>query len=210
MLRVNFKLVRRFLKAKLCGKNKRNEPQLLMHYPHKTPPSIVPPRGGYTLRSHRQGDAEGMVDLLNSNGQLGVWDRARIRSQIEARVVDGGQLCVVHSEQIVALANVQDREIFGVNSWEIGWVASHPEHRGKGLGRWVTAAAIEVALALPLRPIVLQTDAYRIPAIKVYLKLGFLPSNDHVSYPHRWQKVFLTLGEDYAAFNRPIAEGVSS
>ena len=201
---MDFKFILRSLKGKLSGKKKVFEPQLLMRYAYQILPSIEPPGEGYKLRFWREGDEGGGLDLLNATGQLGVWDQARIRSELAASVVDSGQLCVVHGEQIVALASVQDRKVFGVESWEIGWVATHPEHRGKGLGSWVTTAAIEVALALPSRPIVLQTDDYRIPAIKVYLKLGFLPNYDHVSYPLRWGKIFLTLGSDYAAYNTAI------
>ena len=210
MLSVDFKFFLRSLKRKLSGQNKKNEPQLLMRYPHHILPPIEPLKEGYILRSYREGDERGWMELLNANGQLGIWDQVRIRSELRGSVVAGSQLFVVHGEQIVALASVQDRTLFGVDSWEIGWVAAHPEHRGKGLGSSVTTAAIEVALALPPRPIVLQTDDYRIPAIKVYLKLGFSPTYDHVSYANRWRTIFLTLGGDYAVYNSAIKKGVAS
>ena len=210
MLSVDFKFFLRSLKRRLSGQNEQNEPQLLMRYPHQFLPLIEPPEEGYVLRPYRKGDESDWMELLNTNGQLGVWDQNRIRSEIKSSVVEGSQLFVVHGEQIAALASVHDRRVFGVESWEIGWVATHPEHRGKGLGRWVTTASIEVALGLPPRPIVLRTDDYRIPAIKVYLKLGFLPTYDHVSYSHRWRNVFLTLGGDYAGYNPVLEKGVAS
>jgi mycothiol synthase len=77
------------------------------------------------------------------------------------------------------------------------------------LGGRVTAAAVEIALGLPLRPIVLRTDDYRIPAIKVYLKLGFVPTYDHLSYPDRWQAIFLALGENYARYHSALQQGAT-
>ena len=173
-------------------------PQLLMRYPHSISPCAGKLPEDYRLRTYQERDAEGWVALLNANGQLGEWNREKIQAELDGDLVEGTQFFVVAGRQIVATAGVYDRELGGEKCWEIGWVASHPEHWGRGLGRQVTAAAVGEALGLSRRPIVLRTDDFRLPALKVYLRLGFAPDYDHASYPKRWQAIFHELGEDYA------------
>lgn len=189
------------LRGRLSGGEKESLPQLLMRYPHQIAPLTGKLAKGYILRTYQKGDEESWVELLNANGQLGTWDRMRVEEQLHGDLVEGNQFFVVAANQIVALASVYDRKLEEVACWEIGWVASHPQHRGKGLGRHITAAAVEAALSLSVRPVVLRTDDFRIPAIKVYLKLGFVPDCNHASYPKRWQTIFADLGDGYASFD---------
>jgi hypothetical protein len=41
------------------------------------------------------------------------------------------------------------------------------------------------------------TDDHRLPALKVYLGLGFRPDLGHPSYAERWERLFAQLGERY-------------
>ena len=72
-------------------------------------------------------------------------------------------------------------------------VCALPEHRGRGLGRLVTLAALHYMLGRRDTDVLLETDDFRIPAVKTYLALGFVPvyledaSSDHVM---RWSEVF--------------------
>jgi len=177
-------------------------PQLLMWYLHSTPPEIGELKEGYQLRTYQEGDADGWVDLLNANGELGTWSRERIQREIDGALVKEAQYFVVGKQQLVGTAGVFARRYAGVDGWEIGWVAVHPEHQGKDLGLQVTAAAVVAALRLPERPIFLRTDDFRIPALKVYLKLGFVPDYQHSSYAGRWQRIFDELGEEYRRYRR--------
>ena len=174
-------------------------PQLLMWYSGRRPPSREILAEGYRLRSFQSGDEPGWLELLKANGQLGTWDLTRIRGELEGTLVRGGQQFVVFGELPVAAAGVYDRKREDRAAWEIGWVASHPEHRGRNLGRAATAAAVTVALGLPERPVYLLTDDFRLPALKMYLRLGFIPDLQHPSYPERWQRLFVQLGDSYAS-----------
>jgi mycothiol synthase len=138
--------------------------------------------------------------LLNANGQLGKWDLDRVRREIDGSLVIKGQQFALCGDEIVAAAGVYDRHRGGKDAWEIGWIASHPGHRGRNLGGQVTARALAVALQLGPRPIYLLTDDFRLPALKVYLKLGFVPDMGHPSYAGRWQAIFERLGESYATY----------
>ena len=191
----------------------KSEPQLLMNFDLNTlatdetgPVTDKPgPPPGYGARTYRSGDLPGWVGLLNANGKLGEWDEDKIRAEMTGGLVDGCQFFVEYEDLLVALASVYDREIFGKACWEIRWVATHPDHQRKGLGTFVTAVALEAALRLPTRPIVLQTDNFRVPAIKSYLKIGFLPDcSQDSSFADRWTKVFARLGPSYACYKRKV------
>ena len=174
---------------------KENLPQLRMGYRRSVLPSTAGMPAGYQLRCFEVGDEQMWVNLLNANAELGEWTLERI-----AGILTGGlrrQFFAVTGSQLVACAGVHEALLDGVEYWEIGWVASHPEHRGQGLGAQVTAAALAYALSLPPRSIVLRTDDFRLPAIKIYLKLGFTPFFDHSSYPERWRLIGTRLGPGY-------------
>lgn len=176
---------------------KDNLPQLRMEYALPVPPRVAPLPEGYELRTFRPGDEAGWVELFNANRELGEWNSERV-----AGVLKGGlmaQFFAVAGAQLVACAGVHDTRLDGSDYWEIGWVAAHPHHRGKGLGQQVTAAAVGAALALPPRSIMLRTDDFRLPALKVYLRLGFTPVYTHPSYPERWRLIMVRLGERYPA-----------
>ena len=72
---------------------------------------------------------------------------------------------------------------------EVGWIAADPEHKGRGLGLAVTAAAVARFIAAGYRRIYLMTDDFRLPAIAVYLKLGFEPFFYAPDMADRWAAV---------------------
>lgn len=86
-------------------------------------------------------------------------------------------------------------------AYEMGWVAADPAHRGKGLGRVVVAAITQALLEHGARRIYLLTDDWRLPAIKGYLKVGYVPLYHKPEMRTRWQETFLKLDlkmEEYA------------
>ena len=176
-------------------------PQLLMHYPGRNSPVQIDIPKSYQVRSYRDGDISGWVSLLSANGELGPWDEGRAREAFEA-VAAGMQFFVLfEGHQIVACSSVNDKVIEGEQVWEIGWIATHPQHQRKGLGSHATTVAVQAALTLAPRDIVLRTDDYRLPAIRTYLKLGFVPTCGHPTYGDRWNKVFVQLGDEYQHHN---------
>ena len=156
----------------------------------------------YRLRPYQPGDEEGWLGLLQANGELGHWDRQRLAEVLAGIRI---QLFVECEGRIVACTGCNDRTRELRPCWEIGWVAVHPSFQGQGLGQLIVAAAVVQAKALDPRPIYLLTDDFRIPALRCYLKLGFLPNNSHPSYPHRWADIFAHLGADYQALKPAFA-----
>ena len=183
-------------------RKKESPPQLIMWYLQAESPDGEEV-AGCQVRDYRPGDEEGWLALLQANGELGVWDRERIDGVLAATHV---QLFVEYGEQIVACTGVNDRVRDVGACWEIGWVAVHPAFQGRGIAKLITGAAVARAAELGSRPIYLLTDDFRVPALRCYLKLGFVPDGSHPSYPGRWREIFAGLGVDY---QRSIPEFVA-
>ena len=88
------------------------------------------------------------------------------------------------------------------NSGYVHMVCIRADYRGKGLARLVNAIAIDTLLLKDPDYILLTTDDWRIPAIKSYLKAGFLPVMNEI-WPHnklrmflRWKKIYKKIGLD--------------
>ncbi len=89
-------------------------------------------------------------------------------------------------------------------------VGARTHHMGKRLGYWVTLATLYHFVEEELTDAVLQTDDFRLPAIKTYLNLGFEPLLVHENQPDRWREVFRTLamGERTARFDSILSGAV--
>jgi mycothiol synthase len=70
------------------------------------------------------------------------------------------------------------------------WVVAHSDHRGTGAGQATIAAATQVLADQAPRYSYLSTDDFRIPAISIYLKLGWEPLLYEESQFDRWKRVF--------------------
>ena len=74
---------------------------------------------------------------------------------------------------------------------------SVPEARGKGLGKPLLTETLDRLASRGSFPATLTTDDFRLPAIKTYLRFGFVPvispepEND---YENRWRAIFEKLG----------------
>ena len=178
--------------AGFLGRRRRKRsglPQLRMVYagprPPEPGPELAPP---YARTPFAPGDESRWLALLHGDGEggLGPWTLQRLRLDVLAFLVPGTQWFIWCGDAIAAGAGVYERS---PAAWEVGWVATHPAHRGRGLGQHVVAAAVDSALRLPSRPVWLFTDDHRLPALGLYLRLGFVPDCHHPSHQGRWQRL---------------------
>ena len=72
----------------------------------------------------------------------------------------------------------------------VGVVAEHTGHK---LGKWVSLAVLYYFRDCRFKCAMLDTDDFRLPAIKTYLNLGFIPVYVERSQPRRWQDIFEKL-----------------
>jgi mycothiol synthase len=71
----------------------------------------------------------------------------------------------------------------------LDWVAVDPAHQGQGLGKVVTAAVVRLLIQRGYQQIYLLTDAWRLPAIAIYLSLGWEPYVYNEEMRQRWDRV---------------------
>ena len=161
---------------------------------------------GYVLRSFTEEDAAGYLQLMHAAGFSDCND-ARIAQCLQQVLPDGWFVIVQQaSGDIVATAMAtHNADVLHPYGGELGWVAASPSHAGKGLGLAVCAAVVRRFLAAGYRRIYLKTDDFRLPAIKSYLKLGFVPLLFDHDMEARWHSVCCQLNWPFTPHDWPQA-----
>lgn len=77
------------------------------------------------------------------------------------------------------------------------WVVAHSDHRGTGAGQATIVAATRTLADQAPNYSYLSTDDFRIPAISIYLKLGWKPLLFQEGQIGRWATVFEVLGKKF-------------
>lgn len=73
------------------------------------------------------------------------------------------------------------------------YVAALPESRGRGAGTAVVAAVLRRFAELGMETCALTTDDFRLSAIGIYLRMGWLPVLHAADMRPRWEKVLSEL-----------------
>ncbi len=82
---------------------------------------------------------------------------------------------------------------------EVCLVYVHPDQRRHGLGKFVTAAAVQRLQAIGYRNIYLNVADGRLAALRMYLTLGFTPLLYHEGVLARWQQICANLNWPFDA-----------
>jgi predicted TIM-barrel fold metal-dependent hydrolase/ribosomal protein S18 acetylase RimI-like enzyme len=170
--------------------------QLQMVYPagRRIPGRDLRVPAGYAIRNYREGDAARFIRLMRRAG-FTTWDRKTLDALLRS-ALPGGIFLVVHkrSGDLAATAsathNPTEQHVAG---GELGWVACDPAQRGRGLGALACALVQQRFQAAGYADIYLRTDDFRLPAIKIYLQLGWKPFMSDAGMPKRWQAVLEQL-----------------
>jgi predicted dehydrogenase/GNAT superfamily N-acetyltransferase len=173
------------------------QPQLRMIFPlerHDTLSETTLP-DGYLLRNLREGDESAYIALMD---QAGFGGRTVESVQAQARrVLPGGFFVIEHRATgrlvATAMANHSPHALHP-NGGSLDWVAADAAHSGKGLGRAVVTSVVRLLVQRGYRHIYLQTDDWRLPAIAVYLQLGWEPLLYTDGMAERWTQVRTKLG----------------
>ena len=167
--------------------------QLFMRQPilADLPPAPPLPEG-YTLRTFEPEDVPALAALFTAADGT-AWDEQRVRRDLtEAPGVERTYI-VAHHGSAVATASARLLPDAYPGSGYLHWVGADPAHQGKGLGTLVTRRVLEHFHAAGLRDAVLETDDFRLPAIRSYLKLGFVPEYREAGQQARWARVLPRL-----------------
>ncbi len=169
--------------------------QLQMVWPkhlRNAPPAVQLP-AGYALRTYQPGDQPRFFQLMELAGWPG-WKEEMLQPWLP-RILPKGWFMVIYEEsgEIVTSAMALQSNVYP-SGGELGWLAGDPAHAGKGLGLAVSAAVIARFIEEDLCDIHLYTEDYRLSALRIYLKLGFIPFLSTPGMLARWQTICDQLG----------------
>ncbi len=172
-------------------------------------PDVLLP-DGYLVRGYMPGDIPSWSNTLQAGGFTD-WSEERVYDYLVdderregSRVIEYDDLIVAgtFASQITVVPRPasrrgSDRDREGV----LDFVVTHPDHRSKGLGRATCTEVAKFLISRGYEAISLSTDDWRLPAIHVYLSLGFRPVMHREDMPGRWATIYEKLkeaGHDYA------------
>ena len=166
--------------------------QLLMERPTlgelPTAPSFA---NGYALRT-AEGDADeaGLGRTLTA-AFVEVWDVGRVQSALTATPDVLAVHVTTFEDAVVATASCLVVPGDPPGTGWVHWVGADPAHAGRGLGSALVIRVLEDFRERGFARTRLSTDDARIPAIRSYLRCGFVPvyavgAEDH---RERWSSV---------------------
>jgi mycothiol synthase len=159
---------------------------------------------GFVLRLARDDDRESLAHVLAAAFPEIAWDDTRVGSELFDDPNVPATLVIEFESRIVATASALFEPASAPTTGVVHWVAVHPEQAGKRLGYLISLAVLHEFARRGCRDALLRTDDHRLPAIRTYLNLGFLPEHVESTHPARWARV----NERLAAHQKP--EGVSA
>ena len=150
---------------------------------------------GYGMRTYRTGDEVHWARIISDS--FGGTERTAqdTENEITGRdvFVPDGLYFATHQGVPVGTAcawrqSVDEKDVGYVHM--VGVVAEHTGHK---LGKWVSLAVLCYFRDNNFKCSMLDTDDFRIPAIKTYLNLGFIPVYVEQGQPERWRNIFKKL-----------------
>jgi mycothiol synthase len=151
---------------------------------------------GYAVRPCHERDLGAVRAVIHSDEPVSdaAWESFR------DQIVPSGAFVIVEADsgRPVATAsashNPRATRYYFPFGGEIGYVAVDPAHRGKGLGRAVVALAVGRLVEAGYRHIFVGVQGWRLPAVKCYLSLGFVPLLHTDELLPRWRRVCEQVG----------------
>lgn len=112
----------------------------------------------------------------------------------DPHVPDDGFFLVVKGEKEMAASACIQIGQRTPDSATLHAVYTSDTYRGLGLGRAVVQQVINYAIEHGIHEIFLTTDDWRVPAIALYLKMGFIPVFYEPDMRSRWTKICIDNG----------------
>jgi mycothiol synthase len=160
------------------------------------PPDVEVP-GRYALRTSRLSgsDRDAVETLLDAAG----WDDADVEWFRDRVLPKGGFVAIQRATNAVvgtcaAIHNPDAGAHHFPFGGELAYLAVDPEHRRRGLGRALSAAATRRLLEAGYESIRVGVAPDRLPALALYLNAGFTPYLLDDEDVGRWRDVFDRLG----------------
>ena len=177
--------------TKLDNKSKQ---QLIMSIEKLEYLPTAPLPDGYSVRCYQPGDEKAWEKIIKAAFE-------RERSFTEK--VTGDEY--FRPERVLFACHREEGPVATACAWHVPKTPEHigylymvgtlPAHQEKGLGYAVCLAAINQMIRDNKTAALLVTDSFRLPAIKIYLKLGFQPQPVHPSHLLVWDGILQQLAK---------------
>ena len=151
---------------------------------------------GYSMRTYREGDEVHWAHIISDSFGGRKRTAQDTRNEITGRdvFIPEGLYFATHQDIPVGTACAWRQSVDETEVGYVHMVGVVTEHTGHKLGKWVSLAVLSYFRDNGFKCSMLDTDDFRIPAVKTYLNLGFIPVYVEEGQPERWQKIFETLG----------------
>lgn len=157
---------------------------------------LIPP--GYQIRTFQKGDEEAWLRIIKSS--FGENFPANL-NEILKDIVSSPEFdpeslfFIVHNNKLVGTVCAWHKSFEGHTVGYIHMLGVVPQHQGKKLGRLLTIYALKFLKRKGFQEVILDTDDFRIPAIKTYLNLGFKPVYLEPNHKQRWDAIFKEINK---------------
>jgi mycothiol synthase len=151
---------------------------------------------GYLVRPCSEPELGALRGVIDAD--LPMTDRAW--DDFRDRIIPGGAFLGLHvaSGKPVATAsavhNPRATRFHFPFGGEVGYVTVDSAHRGKGLGRVVAARVVGRLIEAGYRHIFVGVQGWRLPAVQLYLRLGFVPLLHNAELLLRWRRICEQIG----------------
>ena len=149
---------------------------------------------GYEIRTYQEGDDVHWANVISDS-----FGGERTAEDARRDIMDRD----VFDPEGLYFATYQGTPVGTTCAWKdtldeidvgiVHMVGVHSAHTGHKLGRCVTLNVLLYLREHRFKCAKLGTDDFRLPAIKTYLNLGFLPVYVDVTQPERWREIFRKL-----------------
>lgn len=150
---------------------------------------------GYSLRTYREGDDIHWANIISDSFGGRARTTQDTRNEITERdvFVPDGLYFVTYQDMPVGTACAWRKSVDETDVGYVHMVGVLNEHTGHKLGKWVSLAVLYYFRDHGFICSMLDTDDFRIPAIKTYLNLGFMPVYLDNTQPERWEEILKKL-----------------
>ncbi|KOY18064.1 GNAT family N-acetyltransferase [Paenibacillus xylanivorans] len=146
---------------------------------------------GYKLRSFHPGDVTEWEHVIRISfaREIAFGDKIGFQPPFMPEKI----LFLCYEGLAVATAVAWEKEDGDINCGYLHMVGALPGHSGKGLGYTIALAALHRMREEGKQAALLETDDFRLPAISIYLRLGFVPLLVEEEHSGRWERIFNEL-----------------
>jgi mycothiol synthase len=156
--------------------------QLLMRRPDLAgDPLVAELQEGYALREATVDDNAALAELLTAAfPELDAWTPHIVADRLTAAPDVDAVYVITHQGVPVATASSRHDHDRFPGSGYVHWVGVLPGHNGKQLGSALMDQMLVDFRARGYQDAVLETDDFRLPAVRIYLRHGYVPVTENV------------------------------